>query len=114
MGSQNYKVSTMYELEKAKSVGEEGGLATYVTKILPDFESEIAKRYRLVVLDEEYFPSSSLRGHQILRSKHMRICHILHVSYVPEIGAIPDNPRCLLLGETSVYWRNQLRIAFAE
>jgi hypothetical protein len=85
-----------------------------MSEILPNFETEVAERDRLVVLNEKYLARRSFRRDQVLRRKDMRICHIVDVRDIPKIGAIPYNPRCLLLGETSVYRWKQLRVALAE
>jgi hypothetical protein len=85
-----------------------------MSKILPDLETQVAERDRLVILNEEYFPCGSLRGHQVLRGKDMRISHIVDICYIPKIGAISNNPGCLLLAQTGVYWRNQLQVSFTE
>ena len=85
-----------------------------MSEILPDFETEVAERDRLVVLNEECLSRSSFGRHQVLRRKHVRIGHILDIRDIPEIGAVPYNPRRLSLGEASVDRWKQLGVSFAE
>lgn len=68
-------------------------------KVCPDDQAEMAKCYRLVILDEECLASCRARRRQVLRGEHMGIGDVADMCDIPQIVAISNDEWSLIFGD---------------